>query len=180
MNTNNERSRIIIRELTVQIREAEREERATTTRTRGNTRTNLRTNRTRDEEDTEQSDRPMTIEEEADKYDPNTQAELDLWLEADVMNYNSTMSFAETINEQIREEFRSIRQIAAEENAEKTMAAIDGILLARQERLNELREQLETARVRAEETTDETRTTRGRGRMDQGTDSESGGRRSRR
>ena len=172
MKTKDERSKIIIRELTVQIREQERESRATTTtRTRSS-----RTNRTRVEDTTEQSE----PEEETDRYDPNTQAELDLWLDADVVEFNSIISFAETINEQIREEFRPIRQIAAEENAAKTMAAIDGILLARQERLTELGEQLETARARAEET-DETRSTRGRGRMDQGmTEQDTGGRRSRR
>ena len=169
MKIKDERSRIIIRELTVQIREQERESRATTTRTRAG-----RTNRTRDNDDTEQPE----PEEETDRYDPNTQAELDLWLDADVMEFNSIISFAETINEQIREEFRPIRQIASQENAAKTMAAIDGILLARQERLTELGEQLETARARAENE-DETRSTRGRGRTDQGSDWESGGRRRR-
>ncbi len=177
LKTKDERSRIIIRELTIQIREQERELRATTTtRTRGSTRT-TRGRGVQVADSTEQTGRTMSIEEEeTDKYDPNTQAELDLWLDASVMDFDSTISFAETINEQTREEFRPIRQIAEEENATKTMAAIDGILLARQERLTELAEQLETARARAEEA-NETISTRGRGRMDQGT--ESGGRRRR-
>jgi hypothetical protein len=123
---------------------------------------------------------PEPREEETSRYDPNTQEELDLWLDASVTTDNSTLSFARTINERVREEFRPIRQIAAQEDAEKTTAAIDGILLARQERLTELEEQMETARARAENA-DETRSTRGRGRMDQGTmDQETGGRRSRR
>ena len=171
LNTKKDCSRIIIRELTVQIRGEQRELRATTTRTRAG-----RTNRTRDNDDTEQ---PEPREEETDRYDPNTQAEVDLWLDADVMEFNSTISFAETINEQIREEFLPIRQITAEENAAKTSAAIDGILLARQERLDELGEQLETARARAENSEEE-RSSRGRGRTDQGmSDQDTGGRRRR-
>jgi len=180
LKTKDERSRIIIRELTIQIREQERELRATTTtRTRGSTRT-TRGRGVQVADSTEQSERTMPIEEEeTDKYDPNTQAELDLWLDASVMDFDNTISFAETINEHIREEIRPIRQIADEEKATKTMAAIDGILLARQERLTELTEQLETARARAEET-NETISTRGRGRMDQGmTDQDTGGRRRR-
>ena len=170
LSTNNDRSRIIIRELTIQIREQEREARAATTTTR---RTTVRATRTRGVQNefiTGQSEPPALVEEEeeTDKYDPNTQAELNLWLNADVAQFNGTISFAETINEQIREEFRSIRQIATEENAAKTMAAIDGLLLARQERFTELQEQIETARARVEGV-DETTGTWGRGRMDQGT-----------
>ena len=159
---------------TIKIREDERESRTTTTRTRGNTRTNSRTNRTRDVEET---DEPEPRQEEANKYDPDTQSELDLWLGANVTEYNNTLSFAERINEHVREEFRPIRQIASEENASKTAAAIDGILLARQERITELEDQLETAKAR-EDDSEDSRNSR-RGRTDQITDTESGGRRRR-
>ena len=173
IKTKDDTSRIIIRELTVKIREEQRESRATTTRTRGG-----RSNRARDTEDEEYTAPPEPREEETSRYDPNTQEELDIWLDASVTTDNSTLSFARTINERVREEFRPIRQIAAQENAEKTAAAIDGILLAREDRLIELEGQIETARARAENA--EERSSRGRGRTDMGTDMETGGRRSRR
>jgi hypothetical protein len=182
INTKDDRSRIIIRELTAQIRKEQKVSR-TASRNRISVRTASRTNPARGVEDgsvKEQPVRTMPIQEQkTDKYNPETKDELDLWLDANVTEFYSIISFAKAIDEKIHEEYRPVRQVAVEENASKTVAAIDGILLVRQERIAELGEQLEAAKARAENA-EETRTTRGRSRTDRGAMAQESGSRRRR
>jgi hypothetical protein len=55
------------------------------------------------------------------------------WMQA---SFDNKSDLASAVNEQIRLEVTSIRDIAVEESAKKTTAAIDGVLLARQMRLD--------------------------------------------
>jgi hypothetical protein len=77
------------------------------------------------------------------KYDPETQSELDIWLNASVENINGRIEFMNTMNDMVFAEISSLKPIATQENAQKTIAAIDGLLVARQQRFGELQTELE-------------------------------------
>jgi len=70
-----------------------------------------------------------------EQLDPQTQEQIRLWSQTTPDN---KLELARAIHPQIQEEISSIRTIAVEEKAKKTTAAIDGLLLARKERLDEL------------------------------------------
>lgn len=55
------------------------------------------------------------------------------------------LDLAETVNKQIVAEFAFIRELAVGEGAGKTVAAIDGLLLERQERFRKVLKRIETA-----------------------------------
>jgi hypothetical protein len=71
----------------------------------------------------------------AEQLDPQTQEQMRLWLQT---TPDSKLELARAIHPQIQAEISSVRSVAVEEKAKKTTAAIDGLLLARQERLDEL------------------------------------------
>jgi hypothetical protein len=70
-----------------------------------------------------------------EQLDPQTQEQISLWAQATPDN---KLELAKAIHPQIQAEIGSIRPIAVEENAKKTTAAIDGLLLARKERFDGL------------------------------------------
>ena len=112
----------------------------TTSRTTTNTRrtttatTNTRANR-RGSTDTQTN---TSTQETERKYSPEVQAEIDVWLNSDVTGMSGRMSLLESINGTIVSEINTIKKTAEGEKAEKTIAAIDGLLLARQIAYNEL------------------------------------------
>ncbi|MBN1805147.1 MAG: ankyrin repeat domain-containing protein [Sedimentisphaerales bacterium] len=81
----------------------------------------------------QQPDQEQTIDREAE--DESRQ-----WLQADIEDKSD---LAAAVNDQIQMEITAIRRIAVEEQAKKTTAAIDGILLARQNRLDEFLTKME-------------------------------------
>jgi ankyrin repeat protein len=84
----------------------------------------------------------------AEQLDPQTQEQMRLWLQATPDN---KLELAKQIHPQMQAELSSIRTIAVEENAKKTTAAIDGVLLARQERFDELVKKVEEQRRKLQE-----------------------------
>ena len=71
----------------------------------------------------------------AEQLDPQTQEEIRLWAQAAPDN---KMELARALHPIFQAELGSIRTIADEEKAKKTTAAIDGVLLARQQRFEKL------------------------------------------
>ncbi len=77
--------------------------------------------------------------------DRETQEEICQWTQATV---NNKSDLARTTHDQIYGEMALIRGVAAEEEAKKTTAAIDGLLLARKERLGAYMKKAEEERSR--------------------------------
>jgi hypothetical protein len=73
---------------------------------------------------------PQTTEQ----IDMETENEKNQWLQA---SFDNKSDLAGAVNDQIQLEVTSIRDIAEEEKAKKTVAAIDGVLLARKMRLDD-------------------------------------------
>lgn len=71
----------------------------------------------------------------AEQLDPQTEEQKRLWMQTTTDNKSE---LAKSIHPQIQAEIGYIRTIAVEEKAKKTTAAIDGLLLARKERLDKL------------------------------------------
>ncbi len=69
-----------------------------------------------------------------EQLDRETQEEMRLWTQTGT---DRKEDLAKTVHQQIMAEISSVRTLAVEENAKKTTAAIDGLLLARQERFDE-------------------------------------------
>jgi hypothetical protein len=84
----------------------------------------------------------------AEQLDPQTQEQMRLWLQTTPDN---KLELAKQIHPQIQAELSSIRTVAVEEKAKKTTAAIDGVLLARQERFDELVKKIEEQRRKLQE-----------------------------
>lgn len=114
---------------------------------------------------------PVDIEE---------QNEINQWLDADVQDYDSKVTLFTAINEQIQTEFGSLRQISEEEQAKKTTAAIDGLLLARKLRYDELNQYIQEEKAKLEQQEEETGRTRSGQSDNMGQESQSGTRRRRR
>ena len=83
-----------------------------------------------------------------EQVDPETQQQMNLWLQATPDN---KLELAQQIQPIIQAEISSIRAVAVEEKAKKTTAAIDGVLLARQERFNQLVIKIEEERRKQQE-----------------------------
>ena len=118
-----------------------------------------------------EADEPVDIEE---------QNEINQWLDADVQDYDSKVTLFTAINEQIQADFASLRQISEEEQAKKTTAAIDGLLLARKIRYDELNQYIQEEKAKLEQQEQETGRTRSGQSDDMGQDNQTGGRRRRR
>ncbi|MDT8300294.1 MAG: ankyrin repeat domain-containing protein [Sedimentisphaerales bacterium] len=93
-------------------------------------------------------------QQEAQPVDMEAENETRQWLQA---SFDDKSDLAGAVNDQIQSEFASIRNVAVEEKAKKTTAAIDGLLLARKIRLDafllkmediKLREQAQESRAR--------------------------------
>jgi len=76
----------------------------------------------------------------SEQVDRVTQDEIRQWLQTTVDN---KAELAKAVNPQIQADIGSIRKIADEEKAKKTVAAIDGLLLARQMRFDEFAKKAE-------------------------------------
>lgn len=96
------------------------------------------------------------LEESLTALDGQGQQEMSEWLQRTTDN---RMTLTTIVEKQVSAELDLIRKIAVEEKAVKTVAAIDGIALNRQERSKKLLQQMEEARSLRQP-----RTTRGRSR----------------
>jgi hypothetical protein len=147
--TRRERFLKINREVRDQIDQQERQTSRTTTSTnsrRGGSRTTTtpRTTRSSNRRSTNTTvETQPNAQAQENKYDTETQNEVDTWLNANVENLSGRISLMNTINSMVISDITSIKQVATEEKAEKTLAAIDGLLVARQQRFDELQKELE-------------------------------------
>jgi len=83
------------------------------------------------------------LQTELDEVTSKGGEETRLWLQREADN---RVNLAKSANEQVMAEIRLIRKLAVEEGAKKTTAAIDGLLLNRQRRLDNLIEKLQQER----------------------------------
>ena len=63
---------------------------------------------------------------------------------------STNLDLAVAVNDQVIEEFKFIRELAAEEGAAMTVAAIDGLMLERRERFEDVSKKLEQDQERAQ------------------------------
>jgi hypothetical protein len=118
--------------------------------------------------------------EQAEQLDMETQNEIDLWLRTDAQDYDSKLDLANSVHQQALTEYYSVRKVAEEENAKKTIAAIDGLLLERQQRLDELTKYVEEEKQKLEEQEEQPGRTRAGRSGAAGQDTQTGTRRRRR
>lgn len=97
---------------------------------------------------TTRNERSGQTEESLEQLDPATQEEMDLWLDSTVDNKENLLA---EVHNQLFNEIGSIRKTAEEEKAQKTVVALDGILLNRQVKFNEVTAQMAEDRARAQE-----------------------------
>jgi hypothetical protein len=91
------------------------------------------------------------------------------WLSVNIQDLDGRENLAKSVNTQTMNEYGAIRAIAVEEKAEKTVAAIDGVLLAFKLRFDDFYKYIDQLKVRQEKTqtqrssraTTSTRSTRG-------------------
>jgi len=98
-----------------------------------------------------------------EQIDREAENEIRQWLQASV---DDKGNLAQAVHEQIRLEISSIRNVAFEEEAKKTTAAIDGVLLYRQMRFDEFFRKVEEEKRALQQTQDPR--IRGRGGFPQG------------
>jgi len=98
-----------------------------------------------------------------EQIDREAENEIRQWLQASAEN---RADLAKMVHEQIRLEISSIRNVAFEEEAKKTTATIDGVLLYRQTRFDEFFRKMEEEKQALRQTQDPR--IRGRGRFPQG------------
>ncbi len=94
----------------------------------------------------------------AEQLDVETENEINQWLQAD---FEDKTNLAQAVHEQLRVEISSVRSVAVEEEAKKTTAAIDGVLLYRQMRFEALIQKMEAEQPALRQQTQDLRT-RGR------------------
>jgi len=105
---------------------------------------------------------PGTTRGPSQQIDIEAENEIRQWLEATIDN---RADLANAVHEQIRVEISSIRIVAVEEKAKKTTASIDGVLLYRQTRFEELFRKMEEEKRVLQQAQDPR--IRGRGRYPQ-------------
>jgi N-acetylglutamate synthase-like GNAT family acetyltransferase len=93
-----------------------------------------------------------------EQLDVETENEIRQWLQADV---EDKTSLADAVHQQLRFDIESVRSVAVEEEAKKTTAAIDGVLLYRQTRFEALIQKMEEGQQALRQQTQDPRT-RGR------------------
>ena len=98
------------------------------------------------------------LEEALKELNQRGQAEISEWEKGDVGN---KIKLAKDVQKQVTAELDFIRELAVEEGAAKTTAAIDGLLAHREKRSEEINEKLEEAR-RRQRAREERRDSRGR------------------
>jgi hypothetical protein len=92
--------------------------------------------------------RPTRPTRPQEQIDPLTEADIRLWTQATIQRKNELLK---SVHEQIMAEMDSVRFVAKEEEAKKTMAAIDGVMLARLMRYDQLVLNMEEDVRKAEE-----------------------------
>ena len=97
------------------------------------------------------------LEKEFEEVDKGSQNELREWVRGPLENRKT---LAKTVHEQIITELNFLHKLAVEEGAKKTTAAIDAVLLSRQERFGRVEEKLEEERKKEYEAEREARKTR--------------------
>jgi len=123
------------------------------------------------------ADEESEIQEPVDTEEQN---EINQWVQADVQDYDSKVTLFTAVNEQVHKDFALLRQESEKEEAKKTTAVIDGLLLARKMRYDELNQFIQEEKVKLEQQEEQTGRTRGGRSSDMGQDTQSGGRRRRR
>ncbi len=83
-----------------------------------------------------------------DQLDRETQEEVRQWMQVTIDRKDD---LAKTVHQQILAEMGSVRAVAVEEKAKKTTAAIDGLLLARQERHDEFLRKMQEEELKAQQ-----------------------------
>ncbi|MFQ6035973.1 MAG: ankyrin repeat domain-containing protein [Sedimentisphaerales bacterium] len=76
--------------------------------------------------------------------DTETESKINEWLQTTIDNKANLLN---SVHAEIWDEYVSIRTVAVEEQAKKTTAAIDGLLLSRQQRFDDLTWRMERARL---------------------------------
>jgi ankyrin repeat protein len=94
----------------------------------------------------------LNEEDEPEEIDTQTQNEIRDWLQTTI---EKKLRLSESVHEQLTSELSSIKNIAIEEEAEKTVAAIDGLLLSRQQRFTRTTQTMEEENRKAELEQDE-------------------------
>ncbi|MFZ2148819.1 MAG: ankyrin repeat domain-containing protein [Sedimentisphaerales bacterium] len=174
-----ERFKEVSKELLAQRRELRQTEESV--RTRGRTRTSGRSTRGRTSQRGQpygedmadplygrgdvmpRTTRSQSARGPVEQLDRETENEMRQWLQASV---DDKENLAQAVHEQIRVEFSSVRNVAVEEGAKKTTAAIDGMLLYRQMRFDALIKDMEEGKQALLQQTQEPRI-RSRGRYPQ-------------
>jgi len=173
-----ERFKKVSKELLIQRREQRQME---STRGRGRTRTTGRSTRGRTSQRGQQygsdmtdpyggrgdvmsrTTRPQSTRRPTEQVDMETENEINQWLQA---GFEDKTNLAEAVHQQLRLEIESVRGVAVEEQAKKTTAAIDGLLLYRQMRfeayISKMGEEQQTLRQQTQDPR-----LRGRGRYPQ-------------
>jgi len=98
------------------------------------------------------TNRPAGPGRPPEQLDRETENEISLWLQADIEN---RADLSKAVHNQILVEISSIRKLAVEEEAKKTTAAIDGLLLHRQERFKEFIKKMEEEKKTLQQTQDQ-------------------------
>jgi len=106
--------------------------------------------------------------DEGQELDPETEDKIRQWLQTTIDNKDSLLQFVHT---DIQTQYASIRAVAVEEEAKKTTAAFDGILLRREERFEDIVQKMEEQAQRESQQINDPRdrnlrTTRGRYEQD--------------
>lgn len=91
------------------------------------------------------------VRKPSEQIDKVTENEIRQWLEATIDN---RADLAKAMHQQIRTEISSVRKVAVKEEAKKTTAAIDGLLLARQERFEKFTKKIEEEKKALQQTQD--------------------------
>jgi hypothetical protein len=151
LSTKKTRFAVITRELRDQTDQNSRQNSRMTTstsrrgsRTATNTTTRSTTRSSRRGTNTVPEMQPTATEVKLEsKYDAATQDEVDTWLNANIETTAGRIELMDTVNEQIYSELDSLKQIASQEKAEKTLAVIDALIVARQKRYSDTKQELE-------------------------------------
>jgi len=92
--------------------------------------------------------RQQNSDQQPEQLDPQTEEQIRLWLQS---TPDKKLELAKAVHPLIQAEMGSIRAVAVEEKAKKTTAAIDGLMLARQERFDKIVVELEQEQRKLQE-----------------------------
>jgi len=81
------------------------------------------------------------LQQQLDRLEASSRNEVQEWLRQSTFDHRTQILRA--VENQMRQELLLLRQLAAEEKANKTLAAIDGVLLQRQQRFRTIMERLQ-------------------------------------